>query len=140
MEDLGVHEALEMGGPLSVPPVHHRSDEARRAVRQAAEEIRTAASQLLTLLELYDQAPQDEDPEWAKFIALKEAPFPVEIPPNCDTRDPDVIAVMIRDIVHGGSWEKAIAWLQTEDSEEQRQVDLPSLAHSNWPPSSGPMG
>lgn len=125
MEELGLHEALNMVVPYQYLLCTIASDEARRAVRQAAEEIRATVDQLLALLDVYDQAAQGEHPEWAKFIALKKAPFPVEIPPNCDTRDPDVIAVMIRDILHDGSWGKAIEWIRTEGSAAQRQHSIP---------------
>jgi len=43
--------------------------------------------------------------------------------PNCDTRDPDVIAVMLRDIMFEGSWEKKLEWLALQGSEEQQRID-----------------
>jgi hypothetical protein len=123
MEELAYHEPLDMVVPYQYLLLTLASDQARAATRQAAQAVRDAADRLLALLETYEQAAAGEHPEWAKFVALLEAPFPVEIPPNCDTRDPDVIAVMIRDIRFEGSWEKKLNWLALHGSEEQRRVD-----------------
>ena len=123
MEELAYHEPLDMVVPYQYLLLTLASDQARAATRQAAQAVRDAADRLLALLETYEQAAAGEHPEWAKFVALLEAPFPVEIPPDCDTRDPDVIAVMIRDIRFEGSWEKKLNWLALHGSEEQRRVD-----------------
>jgi hypothetical protein len=123
MEELAYHEPLDMVVPYQYLLLTLASDQARAATRQAAQAVRDAADRLLALLETYEQAAAGEHPEWAKFVALLEAPFPVKIPPNCDTRDPDVIAVMIRDIRFEGSWEKKLNWLALHGSEEQRRVD-----------------
>jgi len=123
MEELAYHQALDMEIPYQYLLLTLASDEARAATHQTVQAVREAADRLLALLETYQQAAAGEHPEWAKFVALLEAPFPVEIPPNCDTRDPDVIAVMIRDIQFEGSWEKNLNWLALHGSEEQRRVD-----------------
>jgi len=123
MEELAYHEPLDMVVPYQYLLLTLASDQARAGTRQAAQAVRDAADQLLALLETYQQAAAGEHPEWAKFIALLEAPFPVEIPPDCDTRDPDVIAVMIRDTRFEGSWEKNLDWLARHGSEEQRRLD-----------------
>lgn len=123
MNALGYHRALDMGVPDQYSLITLASDEAREATREAAQAVREAADNLLVLLDLYEEARQGDHPEWAKFIALLEAPFPVEIPPNCDTRDPDVIAVMLRDIMFDGSWENNLEWLALEGSEEQERID-----------------
>jgi hypothetical protein len=122
MEELAYHEPLDMVVPYQYLLLTLASDQARAGTRQAAQAVRDAADQLLALLETYEQAAAGEHPEWAKFIALLEAPFPVEIPPNCDTRDADVIAVMIRDTRFEGSWEKNLNWLARHGSEEQRRT------------------
>ena len=123
MEELAYHEPLDMVVPYQYLLLTLASDQARAGTRQAAQAVRDAADQLLALLETYQQAAAGEHPEWARFIALLEAPFPVEIPPDCDTRDPDVIAVMIRDTRFEGSWEKNLDWLARHGSEEQRRLD-----------------
>jgi hypothetical protein len=122
MEELAYHKPLDMVVPYQYLLLTLASDQARAGTRQAAQAVRDAADQLLALLETYQQAAAGEHPEWAKFVTLLEAPFPVEIPPNCDTRDPDVIAVMIRDTRFGGSWEKNLNWLAQHGSEEQRRI------------------
>jgi len=122
MEELAYHEPLDMVVPYQYLLLTLASDQARAGTRQAAQAVRDAAERLLALLETYQQAAAGEHPEWAKFIALLEAPFPVEIPPNCDTRDPDVIAVMMRDTRFEGSWEKNLNWLAQHGSEEQRRI------------------
>jgi len=123
MEELAYHEPLDMTVPYQYLLLTLASDEARAATRQTAQTVRQAADLLLALLETYEQAAAGEHPGWAKFIALLEAPFPVEIPPDCDTRDPDVIAVMIRDARFEGSWEKKLDWLARHGSEEQQRLD-----------------
>jgi hypothetical protein len=123
MEELAYHQALDMEIPYQYLLLTLASDEARDATRQAVQAVRAAAGQLLTLLDIYERAAQGDHPEWAKFIALLEAPFPVQIPPDCDTRDPDVIAVMIRDVQFGGSWKKNLDWVARHGSEEQRRLD-----------------
>jgi len=122
MEELAYHEPLDMVVPYQYLLLTLASDQARAGTRQAAQAVRDAADQLLALLEAYEQAAAGEHPEWAKLIALLQAPFPVEIPPNCDTRDPDVISVMIRDTRFEGSWEKNLNWLAQQGSEEQRRI------------------
>jgi hypothetical protein len=123
MEELAYHEPLDMVVPYQYLLLTLASDQARAGTRQAAQAVRDAAERLLALLETYQQAAAGEHPEWAKFIALLEAPFPIEIPPDCDTRDPDVVAVMIRDTRFEGSWEKNLDWLAQHGSEEQRRLD-----------------
>jgi hypothetical protein len=123
MEELAYHEPLDMVVPYQYLLLTLASDQARAGTRQAAQAVRDAADRLLALLETYQQAAAGEHPEWAKFIALLEAPFPIEIPPDCDTRDPDVVAVMIRDTRFEGSWEKNLDWLAQHGSEEQRRLD-----------------
>jgi len=123
MKDLFSHEPLDMIVPYQYSLITIASDAARAITRETAQAAREAADNLLALLDVYDKALQGDHPEWAKFIALLEAPFPVEIPPDCDTRDPDVIAVMIRDIQFEGSWEKKRRWLALHGSEEQRRFD-----------------
>ncbi|TEU17160.1 MAG: hypothetical protein E3J21_09095 [Anaerolineales bacterium] len=123
MEELAYHEPLDMLVPYQYLLLTLASDEARAATRQTAQAVRAAADRLLALLETYEQAAAGEHPEWAKFIALLEAPFPVEIPPNCDTRDPDVIAVMLRDTRFEGSWEKNLEWMTLCGSGEQQRLD-----------------
>jgi len=123
MEELAYHELLDMLVPYQYLLLTLASDETRAVTRQTAQAARAAADQLLPLLDTYERAAAGEHPEWAKFIALLEAPFPVKIPPNCDTRDPDVIAVMLRDIRFEGSWEKNLSWLALHGSEEQRRID-----------------
>jgi hypothetical protein len=122
MEELAYHEPLDMVVPYQYLLLTLASDQARAGTRQTAQAVRDAAERLLALLETYEQAATGEHPEWAKFIALLQAPFPVEIPPDCDTRDPDVIAVMIRDTRFEGSWEKNLGWLARHGSEEQRRT------------------
>ena len=123
MEELAYHEPLDMVVPYQYLLLTLASDETRAVTRQTAQAVRDAADRILALLETYEQAAAGEHPEWSKFVALLEAPFPVETPPNCDTRDPDVIAVMIRDIQFEGSWEKNLNWLARHGSEEQRRLD-----------------
>jgi hypothetical protein len=123
MEELAYHQALDMEIPYQYLLLTLASDEARDATHQAVQAVHAAASQLLTLLDIYERAAQGDHPEWAKFIALLQAPFPVQIPPDCDTRDPDVIAVMIRDVRFGGSWKKNLDWIARHGSEEQRRLD-----------------
>ena len=123
MEELAYHEPLDMVVPYQYLLLTLASDRTRAGTRQTAQAVRDAAERLLALLETYEQAAAGEHPEWSKFVALLEAPFPVEVPPNCDTRDPDVIAVMIRDIQFEGSWEKNLNWLALHGSEEQRRAD-----------------
>ena len=123
MEELVYHEPLDMLVPYQYLLLTLASDETRAVTRQTAQAVRAAADRLLALLETYERAAAGEHSEWAKFIALLEAPFPVEIPPNCDTRDPDVIAVMIRDTQFEGSWEEKLDWLARHGSEEQQRVD-----------------
>ena len=123
MEELACHEPLDMLVPYQYLLLTLASDETRAVTRQTAQAVRAAADRLLALLETYERAAAGEHPEWNKFVALLEAPFPVEIPPNCDTRDPDVMAVMIRDIRFEGSWEKKLNWLALHGSEEQQRVD-----------------
>jgi len=122
MEELAYHEPLDMVVPYQYLLLTLASDQARAGTRQAAQAVRDAADQLLALLDTYQQAAAGEHPEWAKFIALLEAPFPIQIPPDCDTRDPDVITVMIRDTRFEGSWEKNLNWLAQHGSEEQRRI------------------
>jgi hypothetical protein len=123
MEELAYHEPLDMVVPYQYLLLTLASDQTRDGTRQAVQAVRDAADQLLVLLDTYQQAATGgEHPEWAKFIALLQAPFPVEIPPNCDTRDPDVIAVMIRDTRFESSWEKNLNWLAQHGSEEQRRI------------------
>jgi len=123
MDELGYHEQLDMLVPYQYLLLTLASDETRAATRESTQAVRDAAEQLLALLDIYERAARGDHPEWAKFIALLESPFPVEIPPNCDTRDPDVIAVMIRDIQFEGSWEKKLAWLALHGSEQQQRID-----------------
>jgi hypothetical protein len=123
MEELAYHEPLDMAVPYQYLLLTLASDEARAATRQTLQAVRQAADLLLALLEVYERAAAGEHPQWAKFVALREAPFPVEVPPDCDTRDPDVIAVMIRDARFEGSWEKKLDWLARHGSEEQRRMD-----------------
>lgn len=123
MEALAYHEALDMPVPYQYLLLTLSTDETRAVTREAAQAARDAADRLLALLKVYERATNREHPEWAKFIALLEAPFPVKIPPNCDTRDPDVIAVMIRDVQFEGSWEKNLDWMALHGSEEQRRID-----------------
>jgi len=123
MEELTYHELLDMVVPYQYLLLTLASDQARAGTRQAAQAVRDAADRLLALLETYEQAAAGEHPEWAKFIALREAPFPVELPPNCDTRDPDVVALMIRDTRFEGSWEKNLEWIALCGSGEQQRLD-----------------
>ena len=123
MEELAYHEPLDMLVPYQYLLLTLASDETRAATRQTAQTVRDAADRLLALLETHERAAAGEHPEWSKFVTLLEVPFPVEIPPSCDTRDPDVIAVMLRDIQFEGSWEKKLNWLALHGSEEQQRVD-----------------
>ena len=127
MEELAYHEQMDIIVPYQYLLLTLASDETRAVTRQAAQAVRDAADRLLALLDTYERAAAGEHPEWAKFIALLEAPFPVKIPPNCDTRDPDVIAVMMRDIRFEGSWEKKMNWLTLHGTEEQRRIDGASI-------------
>jgi len=123
MEELAYHGAMDMIVPYQYLLLTLASDDTRAVTRQAALAVREAAGHLLALLDTYQREMAGEHPEWAKFVALLEAPFPVKIPPNCDTRDPDVIAVMIRDVRFEGSWEKKLNWLTLHGTEEQRRID-----------------
>lgn len=123
MEDLFIHTQLNMIVPYQYSLITLASEETRSATRETAQAVRETVDNLLALLDLYEEARQGDHPEWAKFIALLKAPFPIEIPPNCDTRDPDVIAVMLRDIMFEGSWEKKLEWLTLQGSEEQQRTD-----------------
>jgi len=123
MEELAYHEPLDMVVPYQYLLLTLASDQTRAVTRQTVQAVRDAADRLLALLETYEQVAAGEHPAWAKFVALLEAPFPVEIPPNRDTRDPDVIAVMIRDARFEGSWEKKLDWLARHGSEEQQRLD-----------------
>ena len=122
MEELAYDEPLDMVVPYQYLLLTLASDKTRTVTRQTVQAVRDAADRLLALLETYERATAGEHPEWSKFVALLEAPFPVEIPPNCDTRDPDVIAVMVRDKQFEGSWEKNLDWLALHGSEEQRRT------------------
>jgi len=123
MEELAYHEPLDMLVPYPYMLLTLASDRARALTRQAAQAVRGAADQLLALLDIYERAAGGEHPEWARFVALVQAPFPVGLPPNCDTRDPDVIAVAMRDVQFEGSWEENLNWLAQHGSEERQRVD-----------------
>jgi hypothetical protein len=123
MEELAYHKELDMPVPYQYLLLTLASEATRQTTRETAEGVRDAAENLLALLDLYDEACQGEHPEWAKLIALLEAPFPVERPRDCDTRDPDVISVMIRDIRFDGSWQKKLRWLALQGTEAQQRVD-----------------
>jgi hypothetical protein len=123
MEELAYHKELDMPVPYQYLLLTLAGDATREATRETARAVRDAAEKLLALLHLYDEARQGEHPEWAKLIALLEAPFPVKRPRNGDTRDPDVIWVMMRDIRFGGSWEKKLRWLALQGTEVQQRVD-----------------
>lgn len=123
MEALAYHEQLDVLIPYQYLLLTLASEATREVTRETARAVRAAAEKLLALLDLYDEARQGDHPEWAKLIALLDAPFPVQIPQNCDTRDPDVIAVMMRDIRFDGSWKKTLSWLALHGTEEQERVD-----------------
>lgn len=123
MEELAYHKELDMPVPYQYLLLTLAGDATREATRETAEAVRDAVEKLLALLDLYDEVRQGEHPEWAKLVALLEAPFPVKRPSNCDTRDPDVISVMIRDIRFGGSWEKKLRWLALQGTEAQQRID-----------------
>jgi hypothetical protein len=123
MEELAYHKELDMLVPYQYLLLTLAGDATREATRETAQAVRDAAEKLLALLDLYDHARQGEHPEWAKLIALLEAPFPVRRPHNCDTRDPDVISVMVRDIRFGGSWKKKLRWLALQGTQAQQRVD-----------------
>lgn len=103
--------------------------QARRTMRQGIAEMRCALGKLATLLNAIDAAEEEATaqghPEWAPLIALLKAPFPLEKPETCDTRDRLNIAVMLRDTLFDGDWEKKIAWTENQGTPQQRAHDLP---------------
>ena len=123
MEELAYHEPLDMLVPYQYLLLTLASDRARALTRQAAQAVRGAADQLLALLDTYERAAAGAHPEWARFVALLEAPFQVELPPNCDTRATDVIAVAMRDVQFESSWEENLNWLAQHGSEERQRAD-----------------
>jgi hypothetical protein len=133
MEELAYHEQMDIIVPYQYLLLTLASDETRAVTRQAAQAVRDAADRSLALLDTYERAVAGEHPEWAKFIPLLETPFPVKIPPNCDTRDPDVIAVMMRDIRFEGSWEHQMQTL----SPPRNRPASPPVAASPGRPSDG---
>jgi hypothetical protein len=125
MEDLGYHQALEMPVPYQYALLTLATDRTRAVVRETLLAVQAAAAQLLAVLEVYAQAQTADQPEWAKFVALLEAPFPVTLPESCDTRDLDVVALILRDVYFGGSWGRMLDWVAQHGSEAQQRKDIP---------------
>lgn len=124
MEELVYHKPFDMLVPYQYLLLTLASQKARAVTCHTTQMVRTAADRLLALLDIYERAAGEHPcPAWAKFSALLEAPFPVQTPPHCDTRDADAMAVMIRDVRFGGSWQKNLDWLARHGSEEQRRVN-----------------
>ncbi|MCD6555159.1 MAG: hypothetical protein J7M16_14265 [Anaerolineae bacterium] len=103
--------------------------QARSELRQAITEMRQALDGLETLLDAVDAAEEEAvaqgHPEWAPLIALLKAPFPLEKPEIYDPGDVFNIAVMLRDTLFDGDWERHIAWIETQGGPAQRDEDLP---------------
>lgn len=104
--------------------------QARNRLRQAVAEMRQALDGLQTLLDAIDAAEEEAiaqgHPEWAPLIALLKAPFPLEKPEIYDPGEVFNIAVMLRDTLFDGDWEKKVAWFETQGTPEQRAHDLPT--------------
>jgi len=103
--------------------------QARRTMRQGIAAMRQALNDLETLLNTIDAAEEEANaqghPEWAPLIALVKTPFPLQKPETCDIRVRHNIAVMLRDTLFDGDWEKKIAWTKNQGSSQQRTDDLP---------------
>lgn len=107
--------------------------QARGALRQVAGDIRQALDGLEALLDAIDAAEEEAaaqgHPEWAPLIALLKAPFALEKPEVCDPSQVVNIAVILRDTLFGGDWEKQMAWIEAQGAPGQQAHDLP-LARS----------
>jgi hypothetical protein len=123
MEELVYHKGLDTLIPHQYVLITLASDETRAVTRRTIQALRRAADRLLRLLDRYEEAAHGDHPEWAKLIALREAPFPVKLPPDCDPRDPDVVAVAVRDLVFDGSWDETLRWLSEPSAEGCRRID-----------------
>jgi hypothetical protein len=103
--------------------------QARSRLRQAVAEMRQALDGLEVLLDAIEAAEEEAaaqgHPEWAPLIALLKAPFPLEKPEVYDPGEAFNIAVMLRDTLFDGDWEKHIAWIEIQGGLEQRAHDLP---------------
>ncbi len=120
MQDLSYHRSLDMLVPYQYLLFSLAGDEARAAARRVAQDVRIAADHLLRLIDRYQQEATGEHPEWARFAVLAQAPFRLQPPPGGDTRDPDVVLVMLRDIRFGGHWQNYLDWLDQENTEENQ--------------------
>ena len=102
---------------------------ARSDLRQAAADMRQALDGLDLLLDTIDAAEEEAaaqgHPEWAPLIALLKAPFPLKKPEIFDPGETFNIAVMLRDTLFDGDWEKKIAWFETHGTPRQQAHDLP---------------
>lgn len=106
---------------------------ARAALRKAIVEMRQTLDELEALLDGIDAAETEAQaaghPNWAPLIAVLKAPFELQKPEVCDPTDVNCIAVMLRDMLSDGDWEKVATRIETRGSPEQRETDLP-LARS----------
>lgn len=103
--------------------------EARTVLRKAIVEMRQALDGLEALLDGIDAAEAEGQaaghPNWAPLIALLKAPFELQESEVCDPTDVNCIAVMLRDMLYDGDWEKLATWIETGGGPEQQEVDLP---------------
>ena len=114
LEELAYERALEMLIPYQYLLITLATDAARAATRRAVLGVRAAAEKVLELLDRYERAQRGSHPEWAKLVALLDAPFPIRRPETPDTRDADVIAVIVRDAWFGGSWTEMLESLSLQ--------------------------
>lgn len=104
-----------------------RLPQARNALRHVVADMRGTLDSLETFLDTIDAAEEEATaqgyPDWAPLIALLKAPFPLRKPVVFDPREPFNIAVMARDMLHGGDWDEKSAWIDTQGSLRQRLFD-----------------
>jgi hypothetical protein len=124
MEELAFHKHPAMAVPYQYLLITLASDQVREVTRQTARAVQKATQNLLGLLEAYDQARQGDHADCAKFAALLKAPFPVNRPSDAETRDPDVVAVILRQIRFGGSWDNQLNWLALQEDEVRGEMEI----------------
>lgn len=122
MAAVAPHDPLDLVVPYQYLLLTLVGDETRAMTRQAAEAVRAAAKRLLALLDLYRRAVAGPDPQWARFVTLCQAPFPVQRPARCDLRDPAAVAVMVREARFDGSWRRYLEWLEEHGTDRERRL------------------
>ncbi len=123
MEELAYHRATDALVPYQYLLITLASDQTRDVTRRTARAVRRAADHVLELLDRYHAARQGQHPGWAKLIALLEAPFPISPPADGDLRDPDVVAVIVRETAFDGSWTKTLCSLSQDGLDARWPID-----------------